>query len=880
MTYRYRAAWPRLLISCLFALAVGAMAATAFGKDYRVSASPDWVLDIPIGAEATVPTAQISNGVHYLLSDNQVRVHAAGRTHFRRVAMQALSEAGVDSVANLQFDFNPAFETFSLHSLRVHRHGRAQSRLEGVEVQVLQRERDLEARTYDGSKTANIFLSDVRVGDIVEYAYSLQGSNPAFEGRDFGSLLLQWSVPVQQLHARLLLPAGREFDMLLRNGAAAPEIGTSGGYREYRWNLSDLAPLRVDDGAPSWFDPYPRAHWSEFVDWNAVARWSLPMYQMTPAMLLALQPEITALRNAGADDESRLLAALRMVQGDIRYLGIQIGAGSYVPSPPALVLERRYGDCKDKTLLLMTLLKGLGIEASAALVNTGWRRGLDQLQPHPGVFNHVLVRARLAGRDYWLDPTLSSQSGTLERLHQPDYGQALLIDAETTGLVAMALERDAPVKRISSRFDSSAGLDDPVAYTVATVYEGGEADDMRVQIRSSSAEDLQHRYLNFYAAYFPGIEAVAPIEVEDDAEANTLTVREHYAIADFWPHSTEQRRREAYIAVPDMRGYLQAPSSPVRRSPLALRHPLEVVQVTEVLLPEDWPAASEDVEIVDPHFVFSRSTRGEGTQLQFTDRFRTLVDHVESAQVPAYAAKLSEARDELGYSLYQFDSPQSLPWSERVHWQVAVFALLMLGLSTVLAVLLYRYDPPASAWPPDPKLVGLRGWLLLPGLGVLMTPFALLFLIYASLPAYSASRWFELTDPAGDSYHPMWVWSLGVELGGNLLMLGVSVVLLLLFFRRRSSLPRVYVGVLVASLALQVFDTATVFALPDLSRAIRSQSMRDSVGAIFSLLIWGSYFRLSERVRSTFTRRLGQQASSGTASSASAPPVPALQGAS
>jgi transglutaminase-like putative cysteine protease len=101
------------------------------------------------------------------------------------------------------------------------------------------------------------------------------------------------------------------------------------------------------------------------------------------------------------------------VQDEVRYLGIELGTYSHTPTGPSKVFERRFGDCKDKTLLLATVLNELGIDARPALVNTDARRALDGWQPSPYAFDHVIVRAELGGKTYWLDPTTPYQRGTL-----------------------------------------------------------------------------------------------------------------------------------------------------------------------------------------------------------------------------------------------------------------------------------------------------------------------------------------------------------------------------------------------------------------------------------------------------------------------------------
>ena len=100
--------------------------------------------------------------------------------------------------------------------------------------------------------------------------------------------------------------------------------------------------------------------------------------------------------------------ALRFVQDDVRYTGLEIGAGAYRPSQPGVVLARRFGDCKDKVFLLVTLLRAMGVEAYPALVHSRMGIGVAERAPSPGAFDHVIAKVRFKDRDYWLDATISA----------------------------------------------------------------------------------------------------------------------------------------------------------------------------------------------------------------------------------------------------------------------------------------------------------------------------------------------------------------------------------------------------------------------------------------------------------------------------------------
>jgi hypothetical protein len=78
------------------------------------------------------------------------------------------------------------------------------------------------------------------------------------------------------------------------------------------------------------------------------------------------------------------------VAQNIRYLGIYVGAGGYVPHDAQSILDNRYGDCKDHVVILEALLEAVGIESSPALINSGTAYLLPKL-PTPGIFDHVIT---------------------------------------------------------------------------------------------------------------------------------------------------------------------------------------------------------------------------------------------------------------------------------------------------------------------------------------------------------------------------------------------------------------------------------------------------------------------------------------------------------
>lgn len=835
-------------------------------RDYSSGEAPAWVQRVALDATTVMPVAELRDGVYYLLSDEQVRIEGADRQVFYHFASRAINDKGLDQVASISIGFDPAYQSLTLHAINVIRKGRVIPKLATATVRVLQRETQLEARIFDGRKTANVFLEDVRVGDIVEYAYTVRGVNPVFGGRHFGGLEMGWSVPVAHRFGRLLVPHGSPLKLVHHKTSLRPVERDQEAYREYVWDVRTLAPIKVDGDAPGWYHAYPWVQWSEFGDWGDVARWAEPLYRTPAELSPALQAVVGRIAAASTDSAERLVETLQFVQREIRYLGVEIGAGSHAPSAPDLVFKRRFGDCKDKTLLTITLLQALGIEAYPALVSTAMLRGIRDLQPSPGAFNHVIVQARIGDQHYWLDPTRAPQSGTIKTIFQPDFGQALLVSNTTHELSSMEAKLAARVltRRIVAEFNSRNGLDKPLNFTLTTHTEGAAAESLRNAMSSRNHEEMQKQYLNFYAHYYPGIEMAAPLEVADNPQTNRLSVIERYRIKDFWKHSEEKKHYEATGYVPDLEDFMRRPRSTLRTDPLQLAHPVDITVSSVWLLPEEWSLQTENERIEDAVFNFEHrvSLEDNKRKIVVTDRFVSRADFVAGADAPRYAANLEKARQALGITLTWRDAGAEAPLSatpplslmERFNWSIATLALTLLAMLVWLALKVYRYDPPLPSGVIDPGLQGIAGWLLLPALGIVFQPLKILKDVAELVPAYAADTWMHLTTVGQTAYHALWAPVLLFELAANLALLVFSVLLLILFFQRRSNVPRLFLAFQGGALIIVVLDLFFARLIPAVEHSSSSSGWASVIRQVLAMAIWGSYFMISRRVKATFVK--------------------------
>ena len=109
-------------------------------------------------------------------------------------------------------------------------------------------------------------------------------------------------------------------------------------------------------------------------EWRALGQWSTTLEANRPDPT----PEISAKAQelvAGAPDfYTKLKNITEYIQKNIRYFIVCAGNRRHAGALAADIYRNRYGDCKDKTTLLISMLKAVGIHAFYVLVDD--RRGV------------------------------------------------------------------------------------------------------------------------------------------------------------------------------------------------------------------------------------------------------------------------------------------------------------------------------------------------------------------------------------------------------------------------------------------------------------------------------------------------------------------------
>lgn len=337
------------------------------------------------------------------------------------------------------------------------------------------------------------------------------------------------------------------------------------------------------------------------------------------------------------------MRALKFVQEEIRYLSLSIGENSHRPYPPAEVLARRYGDCKDKTWLLVSILRRMNIAADPVLVATQLGPNLPQLLPSPALFDHMIARVQLDGKTYYLDPTLQGQGGRLESL-APTLANThvFVITPNAKALVAIpAFKPNEGPTRKRREVVRLARLDQPAEMEVDVAYTGEDAENGRRYFGRLSPAQIHKVYSGLLDQRYPKAELIAAPEINDDREQNALTVRMRYRIPNFMVQQGE-RWRFSY-ETSNLTDLLPPLSSAKRRLPLFLgAYPRLASYQLEVNLPDDFDAYYRPSErsLKNDAFTLDENLVFKGQQLKLDLTLKLAKDRIPADKVVQYMEDL------------------------------------------------------------------------------------------------------------------------------------------------------------------------------------------------------------------------------------------------
>jgi hypothetical protein len=334
---------------------------------------------------------------------------------------------------------------------------------------------------YTDIKQKRFTMPAVENNCVIEYAYEVRNLKPLLPFDFFTTFFCQSLIPMEEDILEVVLPVNIELKYKKFNTTINPRIIQSGNKKKYVFTNTRQKEIIPEPRMPHLTDKdtFPQLSMWTLDSWETISRWYISLVKGQMKSDGELEAFTKQLVKDKKNDEEKIKAIFNFVSQKIRYVAVLLGPYTHKPHAARDIFKKRYGDCKDKTTLLITMLNIAGIEGMPALV-PAHRESFDESMPSLEAFNHVIAAVPSGNTYYWLDATNEAAAFNSVPFSRP-----------TTVLV---IHYDG-----SYRFIKTPHMDDRKDFTnleiKSTINQEGDADvDLTFTFSGKAAESSRYFY--------------------------------------------------------------------------------------------------------------------------------------------------------------------------------------------------------------------------------------------------------------------------------------------------------------------------------------------------------------------------------------------------
>jgi hypothetical protein len=503
--------------------------------------------------------------------------------------------------------------------------------------------RDVKSTTslfYTESRYKRFSMPSVEDGCILDYTFVKTGQNLHLSREFWKTFPVEMDVPQELVQVRLAVPLTKRVTTKLVPAEPGFEVEMTETEEKYsrrlEFTMRRIPPLTPEPHAPSEAVLGTRLIFTSIPSWETVWDWYHRLVDN------ARQPDESITQTVaevvdGCDTQlEKARAIYDYVASKIRYVGLELGPHGYQPHSAASIYENRYGDCKDKATLLLTMLEVAGIEGSIVLVPTDHMAPVETTMPTLDQFNHAIATVSIDGTRYWLDSTggetafgdipVNDQGRTVFVVGK-DAGEFMQIPVQPAGENCLRNTGTAAIDR-----DGTLHIEEQIEYT------GAFATTFRHQYRYSDAaareRSLEEALNNFSAGATLDAYSIAGL----DELADTVVYTRTYSAPSYAGIADDLIVLSAPL---QQIGLLNLTAMPAREQPLRLGQTMRREGTITLTVPTGYRVRNlpEPLELNSDVGTYSESysVNSEGA-IVCRNRFELHTPEIEPEQYPDFRA--------------------------------------------------------------------------------------------------------------------------------------------------------------------------------------------------------------------------------------------------
>lgn len=398
------------------------------------------------------------------------------------------------------------------------------------------------------------------------------------------------------------------------------------GISLYIWRNGEVPALKIEDRMPHINDVAMRLRYSSIESWKDVYRWYKDLAKGRYVPDNHLQETLEKLIENQKTENDIIREIYHFVAKQIRYVGIELGQGAYQPSPATEVLQKQYGDCKDKTTLLISMLDLVGIKAYPVMVSTDPYETIDTTLPSLSQFNHMIAAIPMDKDNYiWMDATSNTCSyGDLPYRNQGRIG-FLIGDADGTFVDIPIYPAEA--NKLVSKTELWLNKDGSTRGEIHIQLTGQYNLNSRWTYKQIQPSEWKNTLAAELNPLFPNI-VIDDATISDLYDSDSpLKISIYFHIEKYLMNLNNQTLLQ--MPIDEFTEYAEIFSAPKRLYSLDLNYPMQIEKTVQIHLPDGWAAAlPDDINQVKNYATLDRQYRQHENvvnyRLIFTLKQRTI----------------------------------------------------------------------------------------------------------------------------------------------------------------------------------------------------------------------------------------------------------------
>lgn len=614
---------------------------------------------------------------------------------YKKLVVRINTSNDFSSINPLNITIGDSNEEWVLHSFLVYRGGKVIDKTTSISFSELQRETSLEENVITGTKTFIAHIDDLKIGDIISCEHTVTSTNPIHSERFEYILQTTFAVPLYQFRLRVYYDNHlSQCAYRVYNGFQEVKRGYIDDSGIFRYNHTEIDAVILEDNIPYHRSPFAHIEFSDYKDWSELGMTISKFYQSDEYNTQYIRDYAQSLVADCESAQQSLETLVEHVQKNIGYLSLSLNEHSYVPHSPHTVAKNNYGDCKDKTMLLKTLLKTQGIESTPVLVHTTFSKNVPNRLPSLGCFNHVILSIEFEGSKYLADPTNSYDCFTIANCAEPSFESGLYLGDKPDLVIFTEKKNSIFLREIVERYTIKGNS---ATLLVSDEYSYLAFSGMAHRQTVVNKDSLKKTYIDYYSKQFPsvkfddsegdGMEYTTNI----DFERHTITVTTKFLIPALWENtdSNDNNVKQAVFFPGDLMEVIQKLSGTGRRFPFSFSHPVECRISYIIDYDFSTPMGSLNDAIDNDIFSYSVITTDKWQTFTYKILYKSKTDVIEAENYAASQKTINQFINKLGFYVTRpNEAIEETTGNSKGGMSIGMIILIIWGILTLLRLLL------------------------------------------------------------------------------------------------------------------------------------------------------------------------------------------------